>query len=432
MTEYIYTLVYTIIYTALLNLFAGIFVSNKNINRNLFYLCQVLLVISSFGLSYLFVNQMALKQIFIILVNTIIIVVLYVAKFKKALVIAILYQGCAIAIEYLVLVILQYVWKLKIEDLLQNDTLNCIMGLLCLMVMFCVISVVRKSLPQKRGYLLTEMEWLRFSIFPLFCIITIIMLMLNFELVQNNRQGMILIWVVSGLVIMNIAVFSLLTDALKRENELAEYKVIQERGKNDTEMYQSMINNYNQQRKMVHEFKNHLSCMTLLINHGEYERLSNYMSQIQKSMNQEQDLFDTNHKLINMIINSKYLEACDKGILLVIKTNDLSRITMEDQDLVILLSNLINNAIEACENSENKVIKLKMIKEQKWLVVSVSNHYEQEPIKLAGKFMTRKLENVQYHGLGIENINDVIEKYGGTYVIKSENKLFQYSILIPM
>ena len=74
MTEYIYTLVYTIIYTALLNLFAGIFVSKKNINRNFFYLCQVLLVISSFGLSYLFINQMALKQIFIILVNTIIFV----------------------------------------------------------------------------------------------------------------------------------------------------------------------------------------------------------------------------------------------------------------------------------------------------------------------------------------------------------------------
>lgn len=256
--------------------------------------------------------------------------------------------------------------------------------------------------------------------------------MFNFEFVENSRQGLILIWVVSGLVIMNILVFGLLNDALKRESKLADYKVVQERGKNDTEMYQSMINNYNEQRKMVHEFKNHMECIASLFQHGEYDRLNSYIMQIQNNMNNVHDLMDTNNKLVNVILNSKYLEACEKNILLVVKANDLSELAIEDQDLVIILSNLLNNAIEACEKSENKVIKLKIIKERKWLIISTTNSYEQEPVRIAGKYITSKLENTQYHGIGIENIKDVIEKYNGTSAIKAENNIFQFSILLPI
>lgn len=256
--------------------------------------------------------------------------------------------------------------------------------------------------------------------------------MLNFEIVQDSRQGLVLIWIMSGLVVMNILVFGLLSDALKRESKLADYRVIQERGKNDTEMYQTMIANYNEQRKMIHEFKNHMSCMALLSQQGEYERLNTYISKIENDINHKQDLIDTNNKLINIILNSKYVEACEKNILLVIKANDLSDVSIEDQDLVIILSNLLNNAIEACEKGDNKVIKLKIVKEKKWMIVAASNNYDQEPLKVAGQYVTSKIENLQYHGIGIENIKDVVEKYDGTYAIKCENNLFQFSILLPL
>ena len=432
MTEYISTLALTIIYTILLNLFVGIFVSRRNTSYYLFCLAQVILVLCDIVISHLFLNQVAIKQLTIIFVNAIILWMIYAVKLPKAFVLIVSFQGCDIAIEYLVFVILQYVFRLKVADLLQNDVRSYILGLFCYLIFFCVISVIRKSMPKKMGYLLTQMEWVRFSVFPLFSLVTIVILMFRFDFVENNSQGMILIWVVSGLVIMNILIFSLLSDALKRENELAEYRVIQERGKSDTEMYRTMIKNYDEQRKMVHEFKNHMSCMASLAKHGEIERLNDYIAKIRDNMDQEHDLIDTNHKLINRILNAKYLEACQKSILLVIKANDLSDIVMEDQDLVILLSNLLNNAMEACEHCEKKVIKLKMVKEHDWLTVSVSNSYEQEPIVEAGKFITSKTENVQYHGLGIENIKDVVEKYEGTYLIMNENKQFQFLVLLPM
>lgn len=432
MTEYIYSMVYTIIYVVLLNLFVGIFESRRTINKYLFYIVQVALIGLDYGISYYFENQAGIKQLLVIAVNSAIIFALYILKIRKALVLSVLYQGCLLAVEYLSYVILQNAFEAKIDELTQNDIFCFLMGLLCLTILFCIISVIRKSLSIKLGYLLTEMEWLRFSVFPLFSIITIVAFMFNFEIVQDSKQGLILIWIMSGLVVMNILVFGLLSDALKRESKLADYRIIQERGKNDTELYQSMIKNYNEQRKMIHEFKNHMSCMASLFNQGEYERLDSYISQIQKGINQKQDLIDTNNKLVNVILNSKYLEASERDILLVIKANDLSDISIEDQDLVIVLSNLLNNAIEACEKSANRVIKLKIVKEKKRVVIAVSNNYEQEPVKIAGQYITSKKENEQYHGVGIENITDVVEKYNGTYAIKHENNLFQFSILIPI
>lgn len=432
MIDYIYTMVHTAIYVVLLNLFAGTFVAKRNVKPLIFYLFQGFLVIWNFSVSFLFDNQFGLKLLSVAIANTIVVCIIYEVRIRKAMVLAVLYQGCEVAIEYLALIILQNSFGSRVNEILENFNLSFVMGLFCLMLMFCVIMLIRKSYSKKMGYMLTELEWLRFSIFPIFCLITIVALMFNFEFVENGRQGLILIWIVGGLVVMNILVYGLLTDALKRESELSEYKVIQERGKNNTEMYQSAINNYNEQRKIVHEFKNHIECISSLLHHEEYERVNKYISQIQVTMNHNHDLMDTNNKLVNVILNSKYTEACEKNILFVVKANDLSSINMEDQDLVIVLSNLINNAIEACERSEKKVIKLKLVRENKRLIVSATNSYDCEPVKVAGKYITSKSEDIQYHGIGIENIKEVVERYQGTYAIKCENNEFLFSILLPM
>ena len=42
-------------------------------------------------------------------------------------------------------------------------------------------------------------------------------------------------------------------------------------------------------------------------------------------------------------------EAISKNIVFVFKVNDLSKIVIKDEDLVVILANLLNNAIEACE-----------------------------------------------------------------------------------
>ncbi|MGN0345801.1 MAG: sensor histidine kinase [Lachnospiraceae bacterium] len=229
---------------------------------------------------------------------------------------------------------------------------------------------------------------------------------------------------------MNVLMFCLLKDAIRKENELAEYRLARERGKNETEMYYSSIQHFEEQCKMIHEFRNHLHCISMLAKHNEIEKLNDYISKIQDNTISNQDVINTNHQIINRILNSKYHEACKKNILMIFKLSDLSEITIEDQDLVILLSNLINNAFEACEQCENKVIKIK-IEKSDCLVISILNTFKQELIMKDGRILSHKTEHVQYHGFGIENIKDVIAKYKGIYHIKTENDEFIFTIFFP-
>lgn len=53
-------------------------------------------------------------------------------------------------------------------------------------------------------------------------------------------------------------------------------------------------------------------------------------------------------------------------------------------------------------------------------IISVKNTYENELVKHNGMFLTTKNEDAE-HGIGIGNIANVIEKYGGSYVIKSDD-----------
>ena len=76
------------------------------------------------------------------------------------------------------------------------------------------------------------------------------------------------------------------------------------------------------------------------------------------------DVINTNNSVINVIMNTKYYEAKKAGASFICKINNLSGITMKETDIILLLSNLLNNAIEACEQCEKPIIKMKFVKEE--------------------------------------------------------------------
>ena len=71
------------------------------------------------------------------------------------------------------------------------------------------------------------------------------------------------------------------------------------------------------------------------------------MRSISGNLSTELDYIKTNNVIIDAILNSKYKETLDKGIVFIFQINDLSGIKMRDEDIVVILSNLLNNAIEA-------------------------------------------------------------------------------------
>ena len=143
------------------------------------------------------------------------------------------------------------------------------------------------------------------------------------------------------------------------------------------------------------------------------------------------DVVDTNHVIVNAILNTKYREAVSKGIVFVLKVNDLSELRMEDEDVVVILSNLLSNALEACERCEDKLIKLKFVLENGQAVISVKNSMAAEPVVENGALLASKTKDTYEHGVGILNVVEIVEKCGGRYMVDYGEGSFQFSILIP-
>ena len=219
---------------------------------------------------------------------------------------------------------------------------------------------------------------------------------------------------------------------MEREMKMHENKVFQIQAKNQLEMYRSISENFDNQKRKTHEYKNQISCIESLLDKKQYSKLEEYVKKIYGSLNNEPDAINTNNVIVNAILNTKYLEAEAKGIVFVFRVNDLSELKIEDEDVVTILANLLNNAIEACETCEDKkAIKFKFVKEDDMIIIAVKNSFNYDVVYENGEIKSTKTSSVDEHGVGIKNVLKIIEKYGGAYVIEDKNKEFFFSIIIP-
>ena len=350
---------------------------------------------------------------------------------KKSFALAVLFDAFLLAMDYLVYLIIDWLALDSLSEQLYGSG-AVLAYLLVKVILFFFILVIRKQFGKKSIEMMLDTEWLRLLFFPVFTIAVIYAMLSVFEHVQTVEQANLLAVIAFGMVGMNIVVFYLINDIVEREMKLHENKVFQIQAKNQLEMYKSISENFDNQKRKTHEYKNQISCIESLLEKKQYSKLEEYVKKIYGSMNNEPDAINTNNVIVNAILNTKYHEAEEKGIVFVFRVNDLSELKMKDEDVVTILSNLLNNAIEACELCENnKVIKFKFIQEDDMIIIAVKNTFNYDVIYENGEIKSTKTSSVDEHGVGIKNIIKTIEKYAGSYVIEDKNKEFFFSIIIP-
>lgn len=383
-------------------------------------------------IAYVFSEHFTIRQIAIILMFSIFMLWHVKISLKKSLVLAILFDALLLAMDWLVYLIIGWLSLGRKLSEQQYETGAFLAYLLVKVILFFLILVIRKKFGKKSMEMMLDTEWLRFLFFPIFTIAVISAMLSVFEYVQTVEQANLLAVIAFGMVGMNIIVFYLINDIVEREMTMHENKVFQIQARNQLEMYRSISENFDNQKRKTHEYKNQILCIESLLDKKQYSKLEEYVKKIYGSLNNEPDAINTNNVIVNAILNTKYQEAEAKGIVFVFRVNDLSELKMKDEDVVTILANLLNNAIEACEVCEGKkVIRFKFVKEDDMIIIAVKNTFSYDVIYENGEIKTTKTSSVDEHGVGIKNVLKIIEKYGGAYVIEDKNKEFFFSIIIP-
>ncbi len=423
-------MVYTILYIILCKIFLETFAKRRSGHVSYTIVLLGVLSVLEYVLSIFLSDFMIPKAVIIILLGTIVMSCIFEEKLLRILGLILLFQGLCFATDYISWAFLNNVFASIQQDYTLTTNMQMFMAIISQILLFCILLVIKKRFVKQDFAMLTRMEWLRVMVFPVFTIISTISMSVYFGFSTNVEQKNMLLCIAFGMLIMNILLFYLIGDILKREAGLRKEALFRKQVKSEIEMYQQISENYNQQRKREHEFRNQMLVIGALVKDRKLDMLEDYLSKWEEKPENRIDYFDTNHVIVNVVLNTKYQEARDKGIAFVVKINDLSKIQIQDEDVVIILSNLLNNAIEACESCKEKVIKIKLVKEKRQTVISVINTFGLEPVLSGGEYQTTK-ENKAAHGIGIHNIKETVGKYGGSCVIKHNEHLFQFIIVIP-
>lgn len=202
----------------------------------------------------------------------------------------------------------------------------------------------------------------------------------------------------------------------KRENVQLSYLKMQQL---DRIYYQDLENNNEKLCKIKHDYKNHIVNLKQLIICKKNDEAIEYIDEISKYLNIK-NIYNYCHiSYIDSYIN--YIIKFQKSFIFDINMSDLSYFKNIGFDILIILMNLIDNAIE--NSTENK-ISIDVIYDQ-CLIIKISNYTHRDPS--INNFKSSKGKG---HGWGLKIINDIIKKYNGeTYNTFVSNLYSKYVIL---
>lgn len=389
------------------------------------------LILSVWITARLLSNWIILKVVLLVIVIALWMFYYLKIKLGKSVILAAMFEGMLLVVDSFTYLLCMTIFDSMFEIDMNYHIQSSAIVILGKVIVFFIVLLLRKKMGRGSMLAMPDEEWLRFIFFPIFTICAISVLLVTMGNVEDPKQETLFCVVSIGLAGMNIVMFYLINDILNREMKLREIQRYELEAKNQTSMYRTISENFIKQRKKTHEYKNQILCIESLIRKQAYSELAEYVSGLSGHLSREMDYINTGHVIVDAILNAKYYEMVQKNILFVFKINDLSRISISDEDIVVILSNLLNNAIEACEKCQDKkIIMMKFIKEDS-IIISVKNTCRNEAERGHNKMGTSKTENVEEHGYGITNIKEAVKRYGGVYAIQESEKEFYFSIIIP-
>lgn len=404
--------------------------------RGSFFAGSCLLLFLELAVQWVQPEWIHIRALVVCLTISLVMYFIFRIHYLMSLVLAMLYYGLRIIADWLSFFIVDTV----LEEILikKFDFTNAnpadgfyesIQMLIGVLILWCGISILKKITEGKSYEVLTRKEW-RVLFISTFVTVAAFLAMMRMAEKGGSKQDSMLLYSAVGILLIDFVVYCMANENADREVKRREDEAFRKKVKSEMAMYRSISENLDAQRKRTHEYKNQIAVINALTTAKKYGELHAYIEKIDTTLKLNDEVIDTNHVIVNAILNTKYREAAEKGISVILNINDLSGLNMEEEDIAVILSNLLDNAIEACEKCAKKTVKLKFILEEERIVLSVENRMAKEPVVKNGKYISTKVKETNEHGFGIRNVIETVEKYGGRYVIDDSGDRFLFSVLI--
>ena len=165
----------------------------------------------------------------------------------------------------------------------------------------------------------------------------------------------------------------------------------------------------------LHDIRHYMKTIGEMAAEDNNTGIVNILSELQIKVSEAESVQLCQNPLLNMILNEKRKEAEKKNISIQITVEpDCTINQLEDMDLIAIIGNLMDNAIEAAEKCQQGYVKVYLFNHNNSniSVMKVVNNYSGKIEMEAGHLLTNK-EDKMKHGFGVQNVHSIVEKYNG-------------------
>lgn len=218
------------------------------------------------------------------------------------------------------------------------------------------------------------------------------------------------------------------------EKERENTQILQQKMEMLQEEYRIAENHVKEMEIQRHDFRKHLQAIRELITEtGGTQEVFAYLDATDETLQKSRSSNLVNHRLLNLVLNTKCREAETAGISVLCETGDMSGLQLTQTEIVALFFNILDNAIEANQAlaaGEERWIKLSCLRRGKMMVLSVANATTGQKLKFTGNIPKTTKADKKRHGFGMESIQQVVEQYEGHMHIEEGEQSFTLTLYL--
>ncbi|MBQ9375768.1 MAG: GHKL domain-containing protein [Ruminococcus sp.] len=404
---------------------------NEKYKRGVAFLSFMASAAIQFGLSFFGIPNVNLATF--IIFNFLLCFLCYETKVTQAVFNSLLLAATMLITELITVYVSRFAFGIGITEHTSNDMLLLIQSGTAKLLYFLTAYLISKFATKEIRSDLKNTKSALLLLLPIASIVVLLGIVRITELYATTDNIYILFSVATILLMYaNITVFWVHESLLKTQRENTELQLQAQKAELDTEYYTLLQNQYENSNILIHDIKRHLLSIKELSNENDCDGIEHYIDNLYSEYEVKNIKKYSNHKLVNAIINRYAKVFADSGITFNCDIRNIDFSFIADNDLTSLLDNLLENALEASRDSEEKKVELQITPTNvNYISLTLNNSCSTAPNIKNGKLITTKKKSAP-HGYGIKSIKRIADKYDGdvSFEYDEPNYLFKMRIIL--
>jgi signal transduction histidine kinase len=319
----------------------------------------------------------------------------------------------------------------NIENILLANNEYRILGILSSKIITLYILIYFSKVFEMKAFKMEKYSLLTLIMIILSLTVFFVSTRIYLEIPQLGIHVAYIMGVAVIMAVISILMLFVVRKIIEATEERTRFVAIENEYKKQIEYFKKYEELSEEIKSRRHDYKNHLiSILSIAKNEGS-TKVVNYVDDILEVEGGADHILGINNKIMSSLINYNMNKMKKNGIVFEYDIDLSTEIHVSDVDMTIIMGNLLDNAIEACLDVEEKrrYINLDIACGYGKIDILIKNSIDGK-VDIASNHLQTIKKDKENHGYGLNNIRKIVEKYNGYFKISSNNNEFIAELFI--